>query len=739
MEGTSVSVNQFEELLKQTPVPVAEAFACILEASKDPSTAKLAAAWSKNLEEVLVKNGDFDSVYVLFRDRFQAGLTSLSPRATGQILHDCCKDRSLRAMLEVANFGGFEVAGKVVPSGVKGAIPVSMEESFRRFETLRPLTAGAQIIDKAWGFGVIKRVDCFYKRVIIDFKGRPNHAISFITACSSLTNAPRLHFWTILHNEPENIYKLVKEKPAELVQLVLRSFGPMPIARLQDRLQEAKVVGEAEWKSFWEKARHELKNSPRIKIPVRRTDSIQISAEAETYETSYFERLAKERNTNQILSCVSELEAHDKLKGMSEEERGILHDRLVFALRGAENVNWPIYARVAVVLQRIGYTEPPVEEIRAALWNENEYLRAAYKLSAREVEGLVKLMLGEGESAEFKLIKALSYNNEEATDEEPPHWAPSCATIANILDLLKEHAACEEACFELMNRPKAPAALVGWIFRNRKSLVWKKQIPFIRLIDHALALIEMTASGEALQVQNSLKSTLDSKKWWDEAMEELSATERRLLFERIQSSAQMESAFQRKLMVHMLDCDASLKQYRRAAIQREKSAVRLTSLHSMAERQLMFKRLVEVEIPKNRKAIQEAKEKGDLSENAEYQYAKDKERELLQRQSELNTEIKKVKETDFANMPTDRVGQGVTVRLGVAGEVKTYTILGEWDYDEELNIISNKTRLAKAIEGAVPGAKVRIPGQEGEQDAEVLEILPLNEEIRAWINALPQE
>lgn len=740
MEGTSVTVSQFEELLKQTPVPVSEAFACIIEASKDPATAKLAATWSKNLEDVLVKNGDFDSVYSFFRDRFLAGLASLSPLATGQILRDCCKDRSLRAMLEVANFGGTEVAGRPVPASVKGALPVPMEESFRRFEVLRPLVAGDQIIDKAWGFGVIKRVDSFYKRIIVDFNNRPNHAISFATACASLTRAPRLHFWTILHNEPQNVVKLVEEEPGKLVQLLLRSFGPMPVTRLQERLQDAKLVGPAEWKNFWEKARRELKNDARVKIPVRRTDSIQISAEAETYEDGYFKRLAAIRDSNQIIACVAELESHGKIKGMSEDQRAILHDRLCFALKGAENVNLPLYARIAVVLQRLGYSEPPAEDLRAALWNENEYLRAAYKLSAREVEGMVALLLGEGESAEAKLIDALSYNNEEATDDEPPHWAPSCATIANILDSLKERAACEDACFELMNKPKAPPAVVGWIFRNRKSLVWKKQIPFIRLIDHALALIEMSASGEALQVQNSLKSALDSNAWWVDATAELTATERRLLFERIQSSAQMESAFQRKLMAHMLDYDPELKKYRRAAIQREKNSIRLTSLHSMAERQLTFKKLVEIEIPKNRKAIQEAKEKGDLSENAEYQYAKDKERELLQRQAELSAEIKKVTETDFANMPTDRVGQGVTVRLGVAnGTELVYTILGEWDYDEELHIISNKTRLAKSIEGTKAGDKVRIPSQDGEQDAQILEILPLSDEIRTWINALPQE
>ena len=89
---------------------------------------------------------------------------------------------------------------------------------------------------------------------------------------------------------------------------------------------------------------------------------------------------------------------------------------------------------------------------------------------------------------------------------------------------------------------------------------------------------------------------------------------------------------------------------------------------------------------------------GDLRENFEYQAAKDFQRQLLMRQDEMQRELKQVKGCDFSNAPCDKAGPGTTVVLRMAdGSKRTYTILGEWDRDEHLNIISNKAPLAQNL------------------------------------------
>jgi transcription elongation GreA/GreB family factor len=85
------------------------------------------------------------------------------------------------------------------------------------------------------------------------------------------------------------------------------------------------------------------------------------------------------------------------------------------------------------------------------------------------------------------------------------------------------------------------------------------------------------------------------------------------------------------------------------------------------------KKLVEVDLPKNSHDIAVARSYGDLRENFEYQAAKDLQRQLLQRQAEMQIELKTVKGTDFADAPCNKVGSGTTVvlRRPTAATVRT--------------------------------------------------------------------
>lgn len=147
-----------------------------------------------------------------------------------------------------------------------------------------------------------------------------------------------------------------------------------------------------------------------------------------------------------------------------------------------------------------------------------------------------------------------------------------------------------------------------------------------------------------------------------------------------------------------------------------------------------------MDLPKNSHDISVARSYGDLRENFEYQAAKDLQRHLLQRQAEMQMELKQIKGTDFNDATADKVGPGTTVVLRMADNShRTYSILGEWDSARHLNIISNKTRLALCLEGKVAGDQVQIPSQDGEEAAVVEAVLPLDPAVRDWISSPPEE
>ena len=113
-------------------------------------------------------------------------------------------------------------------------------------------------------------------------------------------------------------------------------------------------------------------------------------------------------------------------------------------------------------------------------------------------------------------------------------------------------------------------------------------------------------------------------------------------------------------------------------------------------------------IPANSQAIEAARELGDLRENAEYQMAKDEQKFLLARQSELQTDLMRAKPTDFEDAPVDSVGIGSIANLSDSnsGESQKYVILGAWDSDPDNNILSYLTPLGQRLLGKKIGETV---------------------------------
>ncbi len=131
-----------------------------------------------------------------------------------------------------------------------------------------------------------------------------------------------------------------------------------------------------------------------------------------------------------------------------------------------------------------------------------------------------------------------------------------------------------------------------------------------------------------------------------------------------------------------------------------------------------------VERPETVIALDEARQLGDLSENAEYHSAKDKLRLLDIQIAELNDTISKAVIVDPSVLPHDRVSFGSTVMLVDvdSDEEFTYTIVGGVESNVEKGLISFNSPLAKQLMGKVEGDELtaNLPG--GFKTFEVLEI-----------------
>jgi len=99
------------------------------------------------------------------------------------------------------------------------------------------------------------------------------------------------------------------------------------------------------------------------------------------------------------------------------------------------------------------------------------------------------------------------------------------------------------------------------------------------------------------------------------------------------------------------------------------------------------------------KALEEARAHGDLSENAEYKAALEKQSILNETTAKLREELERVEIFIVSDAPADRIAFGTKVVLvnGKTGAEEAYTILGPWESDAENNIISYLSPFGAAL------------------------------------------
>ena len=135
--------------------------------------------------------------------------------------------------------------------------------------------------------------------------------------------------------------------------------------------------------------------------------------------------------------------------------------------------------------------------------------------------------------------------------------------------------------------------------------------------------------------------------------------------------------------------------------------------------------LKRVERPQNIKAIEEARAHGDLSENAEFHAAKDRQGFIQSRISELEFKVANADIIEIKKLPKDRVVFGSRVLLENidTGENVKYQLVGPDESDVDKGRISITSPLGKAMLGKRPSDEltVQVPG--GKRVYELVEIL----------------
>jgi len=130
-----------------------------------------------------------------------------------------------------------------------------------------------------------------------------------------------------------------------------------------------------------------------------------------------------------------------------------------------------------------------------------------------------------------------------------------------------------------------------------------------------------------------------------------------------------------------------------------------------------LKKLLNEDRPNIIEAIAEARSHGDLSENAEYQYAKEQQSLIEGKIADLESAVSRAEVIDVKSLEGDDIKFGATVEIedDDTGESITYQIVGEYESDIKNNKLSVNSPLAKGLINKVIDDVVEINSPKGQK------------------------
>jgi transcription elongation GreA/GreB family factor len=189
-----------------------------------------------------------------------------------------------------------------------------------------------------------------------------------------------------------------------------------------------------------------------------------------------------------------------------------------------------------------------------------------------------------------------------------------------------------------------------------------------------------------------------------------------------------ENEDQARKLVETLDRYGALEEYRREILkgaahmkhptlrEPQQEPVYATA-DSLERKRAELHNLKNVEIPANSKALQAAREMGDLRENFEYKAARARAEYLSARVGEIASEISRVRVLEPNQVDITSVRVGTKVELSNGDIRRHVTVLGPWESDPEHGIYSNQSEVAKKLMGHAAGDIVSFMGNDYQIEA----------------------
>ncbi len=587
----------------------------------------------------------------------------------------------------------------------------SVLESMIELDRFLKFGEGQFFYHSGWGAGKIRRIDPGQQRVFVDFAKKKDHLLTLEMADKSLTPIPAHDLRALLLENEDKVRQMAEECPVDLVKSALISMGGKANAKeVKDALLE-RPVPEAGWSKWWTSVSKKLKDDHYIEVTGGALKTFTLREAPEGPDEEYARRFRECRTLRGRLDILSDYRSHRR----SECQPAILSQM------------------VTDLISKASQTHSDSEAIEAVFVADE--LSSQVKVNRTHLDQIITPVLADLDRAVNALegMRSVSLQSrwftmmEEALREQ---LADAYERLLfdgpdSIRDLVAEHVARshEEGVLENLFRKVRP------IFRDASGLfIWfarrllaspeaAEQAGITRpsLIEHLVGLHEVLgyrskttkkdASQELRAQMSDIRQTFKRSgfKRLREIMTETDITTARQLMKTTEGAVGIEDRIRKEitgyLSVHFHDQLTATSENAPPGPAAPLPTRLLCLEENLEAKHAQLKQLKEIDIPKNSKEIDAARQLGDLRENAEYHAAKERQGVLLSLVNTLQEELGRATSVREEEFTKDTALFGSRLRVRIGDSERTIILLGPWESNPDQDILSYESPLGQALWG----------------------------------------
>ncbi|MFP4442087.1 MAG: transcription elongation factor GreA [Spirochaetia bacterium] len=579
----------------------------------------------------------------------------------------------------------------------------NVHDAISDFEKHIAFDAGNFVFHRSWGVGRIKSIKD--DEIVIDFVKRRSHSMSLKMAVNALDILGKQHIWVLKSvTKKEKLKKKVKEDPSWALRTIIRSYNnAADMKKIKNELVPA-ILTNGEWTTWSTEARKILKTDSSFGNLPDKLDHFVVRDQPISFEEKTFNKFKAEKDFFDRIDTINDFMNEERADTDSDFFREMFEYFASF-LKTSTTVNEYVVAS-NLLIKRILHFFP--------------YLNPGVNLDFREMYTQIE---------DIDDIFNKLNNNDLRKDfilqirKHIKNWPDIYVRLfpnylnRQIIDQLRESGhieKLEELIFSVYDNYREYREPFVWIAKNCADEEWFKDInityeKILIAMIHLLAITYRDINNRRdvsfnRKVNRQIQNFLFKENRLQEFILTVDEDSISRIYTLVEDVKDLDPSITISLKHKIIEKYPDFKFFGKTTTDRVSRGFYTTS-DSYDKKQKKLQHIIDVEVPENSKEIGEARELGDLKENAEYKAAKERQVILSNTVTKLKEDIEKAQVLSMDDIDTSVIGFGtkVTLKNEESGEKEVYTIMGPWESDPSNQVLSYMSPFGGELSGHKTG------------------------------------